>query len=73
MSRRRLAPVVCPHATSLPGRRFGRFGRLLPFLLALVMLGNVIDCVRVEPRGPITMHVAQRRPNRKRGARHAGS
>jgi hypothetical protein len=54
----------CPQAPE--ARRF-RFGRFLPVLLAFAMLGNLLDCVRVEQRGPASMQMARRR--RTRGGR----
>ena len=47
-------------------RMFNRFrhGRLLPWLLMLSMLGNVIDCVRVDHRGAQTTQTTQRRRRR---------
>ena len=43
-----------------------RNGRLLPWLLMLSMLGNVIDCVRVDHRSAVTVQAAQRRRRRHR-------
>lgn len=45
-----------------------RAGRLLPWLLILSMLGNVIDCVRVDHRSVLTTQSAQRRRRRHRTA-----
>ena len=72
---KRLSLRACPQASRAPEvglGRFGRFGRFLPVLLALVLLGNLIDCVRVEQRTPVSMQVAQRRPRRTRGRRQPG-
>lgn len=42
-----------------------RCARLLPLLLAITMLGNVIDCVRIDPRGsPVVQQVRRQRRRR---------
>jgi hypothetical protein len=59
----------CPQAPEAPRFRFGRF---LPILLAFAMLGNLLDCVRVEQRGTVSMQMARRRPRRTRDGRRRG-